>query len=162
MGMTALCEVPSLILRMGLQVKNKDDKGRCMKLFEQIPMPNGLTAEVQDLSRPIAADTARVEILIRIPMTLRPDDFAEPSQYEQARTVFGDEIFYERRLLQSFVKNDQKDAVFAMLLDNFKQASLSYLSSSKFRARFAASKYRDILQNPYKYRMRPDDGMGSA
>jgi hypothetical protein len=152
------------ILRMGLQVKPKDDKGRCMTptRFEQILMPNGLTAEIYDLSRPIAADTLRVEISIRIPMTLSPDDFAEPSQYELTRTVFGDEILYEHSLLQSFVSADQKDAVFQTLLGHFKQSSLPYLSSPRFRTRFAASKHRDILQNPYKYRMRPDDGMESA
>jgi hypothetical protein len=161
-GTTALYEVKGLILRMGLQVKNKDDKGPRMTLFEQIPMPNGLTVEVHDLSRPIAAGTIRVEIAVRISMTLSPDDFAEPSQYERTRAVFGDEIVYEHRLLQSFVSNDQKDVVSRPLLDHFKQASLPYLSSPKFRARFAASKYRDILQNPYKYRMQPDDRMESA
>jgi hypothetical protein len=161
-GMTALITARSLILRMVLQVKNKDDKGRIMKLYEQIQMPNGLTAEVHDLSREIAANTVRVEMIIRIRVALNPDDFAEPLHFEQTRTVFGEEIVFEHRLGQSFVSNDQKDVIFRTLLETFKQASLPYLSNPKFRTRFAASKYREILQNPYKYRIRQDERTESA
>jgi len=150
------------ILRMGLQVKNKDDKGRTMKLYEQIQMPNGLTAEVHDLYREIAANTARVEMIVRIRVALRPDDFAEPLHFEQTRAVFGEEIVFEHRMGQSFVSNEQTDAVFRTLLATFKQTSLPYLSSLKFRARFAASRYREILQNPYKYRIRQDGRTESA
>ena len=147
---------------MELQVKNKDDKGPLMKLCEQIPMPNGLTVEVHDLSREIAADTFRVEMIIRIRVALRPDDFAEPSQFEQTHAVFGEEIVFEHRLERSFVTSEQKDEVFRTLLETFKQASLPYLSNPKFRNRFAASKYREILQNPYKYRIRQDERTESA
>ena len=128
-----------------------------MKLFEQIPMPNGLTAEVYDLSRPIAADTTKVEMIIKIRVELLPDYFTEPAPFAQTRAVFGPEIFFEYRMGQSFVSNDEKDSVSQRLLDTFKQDSLPYLSNSKFPARFALSKYREILQNPYKYRTRQDD-----
>lgn len=133
-----------------------------MKLYEHIPLSNGLAVEVHDLSRQIAADTVRVEMMIRIPVTLHPDDFAEPSQFEQTRAVFGKEIVFERRLERSFVTNDQKNDVFRTLLETFKQASLPYLSNPKFRSRFAASKYQEILQNPYKYRIRQDAPTESA
>jgi hypothetical protein len=141
-----------------LQVKIKDDRKRFMsKPIEQIPLPNGLTAEVHDLSRSIAADTVRVELAVIIRLELRPDDFAEPSHFECMRSVFGNEMLYERRLLQSFVNNDQKEAVFSMLLENFRQASFRYLGSPDFRSRFVTSKYRDFKQNPYKYRILQDD-----
>jgi hypothetical protein len=133
-----------------------------MKLYEQIPMANGLTLEVHDLSRQIAANTIRVELTIRIPVTLCPDDFAEPFQFEQTRAVFGEEIVYEHRLERSFVTSGQKDDVFRTLLETFKQASLPYLSSPNFRTRFAGSKYREILQNPYEYRHRQDNPTESA
>jgi hypothetical protein len=147
---------------MGLQVKNKDDKGRTMKLYEQIQMTNGLTAEVHDLSREIAADTARVEMIVRIRVTLRPDDFSELFHFEKTCDVFGEEIVFEHRMGQSFVSHDQKDVIFRTLLETFKQTSLPYLSSLKFRTRFAASKYREILQNPYQYRIRQDEQTESA
>jgi len=133
-----------------------------MKLHEQIQLPNGLTVEVHDLSRLIAANTVKVEMIIRIPVALRPDDFADPSRFEQTRAVFGEEIVFEHRLERSFVTSEQKDDVFRTLLSTFKQASLPYLASLKFRTRFAESKYREILQNPYKYRQRQDNSTVSA
>lgn len=133
-----------------------------MKLHEQIRMPNGLTAEVHDLSREIAANTVRVEMIIRIPVALRPDDFSEPSRFEKTRAVFGEEIVFERRLERSFVLSEQKDDVFRTLLSTFKQTTLPYLSGSEFRTRFAESKYREILLNPYKYRHRQDNSTVSA
>ena len=133
-----------------------------MKLFEQIPMPNGLTADVYDLSRPIAADTTKVEMIIKIRVELLPDYFTEPAPFTQTRAVFGPEIFFEYRMGQSFVSHDEKDRVFRTLLETFKLDSLPYLSSPKFPARFALSKYREILQNPYKYRTRQDDRTESA
>jgi hypothetical protein len=151
------------ILRIRLQVNNKDAKGgSMMKLFEQIPMPNGLTAEVYDLSRPIAADTTKVEMIIKIRVELLPDYFAEPAPFEQTRAIFGQEIFFEYRMGQSFVSHEEKDTVFRTLLETFKQDSLPYLSSPRFPARFALSKYREILQNPYKYRIQQDDRAESA
>jgi hypothetical protein len=141
-----------------LQVKDKGDTGyTMMKLFEQIPMPNGLTAEVYDLSRPIAADTTKVEMIIKIRVELLPEHFAETAPFSRTRAVFGPEIFFEYRMGQSFVSNKEKDTVFRILLETFKQDSLPYLSNPKFPARFALSKYREILQNPYKYRIPEDD-----
>jgi hypothetical protein len=145
-----------------LQVKSKDDKGRIMKLYEQIQMSNGLTAEVHDLSREIAANTARVEMIIRIRVALSPDDFAEPLHFERTRAVFGEEIVFEHRMEKSFVSNEQADAVFRTLLETFKQTSLPYLSNPKFRTRFAASRYREILHNPYQYRILKDGRTESA
>ena len=142
---------------MGLQVKNKDDKDSPMKPFEQIRLPNGLTAEVYDRSRPIAADTNRVEILIRIGMALRPDDFAEPSQYEKTCAVFGPEIFFEHQMVQSFVINKEKEATFRTLLETFKRNALPYLSTPRFPTQLAQSRYREILKNPYKYRILQDN-----
>ena len=60
------------------------------------------------------------------------------------------------------MSNDEKESIFRKLLETFKQDSLPYLSSPKFPARFALSKYREILQNPYKYRTQKDDRTESA
>jgi hypothetical protein len=146
-----------------LQVKDKGDTRQAMmKLFEQIPLANGLTAEVYDLSRPIAADTTKVEMTIKIRVELLPEYFTETAQFGQTRAAFGPEIFFEYRMGQSFVGNEEKDHVFRTLLETFKRDSLPYLSSPKFSARFAQSKYREILQNPYKYRIPQDDRTESA
>ena len=122
-----------------------------MKLYERIPLPNGLEAEVYDLSRPIAVDTTKVEMLIKIRVALRPEYFAAPAHFEQTRKVFGPEICYKYRTGQSFVANGEKEAVFGALLESFRKDALPYLSGGKFPGRFAMSRFMDILKNPYKY-----------
>ena len=122
-----------------------------MKLYERIPLPNGLEAEVYDLSRPIAVDTTKVEMLIKIRVALRPEYFSAPAHFEQTRKVFGPEICYEYRTGQSFVANGEKEAVFGALLESFRKDALPYLSGGKFPGRFAMSRFMDILKNPYKY-----------
>jgi hypothetical protein len=123
-----------------------------MKPYERIFLPNGLEAEVYDLSRPIAPDTTKVEMVIKVRVALRPEYFAAPAHFEQTRRIFGPEIFYEYRTGQSFVSNEEKDAVFGALLESFRKDALPYLSGEKFPGRFALSKYMDIVKHPYQYR----------
>jgi len=122
-----------------------------MKLYERIPLPNGLEAEVYDLSRPIAVDTTKVEMVIKIRVALRPEYFAATDHFEQTRKVFGPEICYEYRTGQSFVANEEKEAVFRALLESFRKDALPYLSGEKFPGRFSLSKFMDIVKHPYKY-----------
>jgi hypothetical protein len=128
-----------------------------MKLYEQMALPNGLTAEVYDLSRPIAANTTKVEMVIKISMKLQPNYFVEPTHFEQTKKIFGPDIVFEHHMERSFVLNADVDDVTHALLGTFKKDSLPYLSSSIFPARFAQSKYRDIVKNPYKYQKHSED-----
>jgi hypothetical protein len=47
---------------------------------------------------------------------------------------------------------DERDAVFQELLGDFKRDALPYLAKSEFPGRFSRSKYREIVQNLYKYK----------
>ncbi|HYA12925.1 MAG TPA: hypothetical protein VEF33_01165 [Syntrophales bacterium] len=123
-----------------------------MKLVEEIPLANGLKVEVWDESRPIAADTTKVELLIRSKIELKSSYFTKPEQFELVSKVLGPEIFYEYKKERPFVSNNKKDLVFQELLDNFKKDSLPYLSKPIFPRNFALSKYWDIERNRYKYR----------
>jgi hypothetical protein len=135
-----------------LQVKCKDDNiSIIMRLVEEIPLSNGLKVEVWDKSISIAADTTKVELLIRIKVELRSSYFTKPEHLELVRKVLGPEIFFEYKKERPFVNNKKKDAVFQELLDAFKKDSLPYLSKPIFPRNFALSKYWDIQKNRYKY-----------
>lgn len=123
-----------------------------MKLIETIPLENGLTVEVQDNSRTIAADTTRVELLFRITVPLSPKDWGCPAQCETVRKVFGETPRFEYRAARSFVRGAAVEEVSRRLLDAFRQDMLAYLSRPDFPRRFALSKYREIEANPYRYR----------
>ena len=120
-------------------------------LVEEIPLPNGLKVEVWDQSLPIAADTTRVELLIKIKVELQSSYFMKPEHFAIVREIMGPEIFYEYKKRRPFVNNKEKDSVFRELVNAFKQDSLPYLSSPKFPHSFALSKYWDIEKNRYKY-----------
>jgi hypothetical protein len=135
-----------------LQVKYKDGKNITMaRLVEEIPLPNGLKVEVWDQSIPIAVNTSKVELLIRIKVELQLSYFIKPEHFEIVREIMGPEIFYEYKKQRPFVNNKEKDAVFRELVDTFKQDSLPYLARQKFPHNFALSKYWDIEKNRYKY-----------
>ena len=122
-----------------------------MNLVEEIPLPNGLTAEVWNNSIPIAADTTKVSLLIKVKVPLLPSYFNAHEQYETVTKILGVEIFFEYKKERTFVKNKDKEAVFLELLTEFKENSLAYLGKSTFPRGFAMSKYRDIQKDFYKY-----------
>lgn len=135
-----------------MQVKHKDDKKpTAMKLVEEIPLPNDLMVEVWDKSRPIAADTTKVELFIRIKVALKPSYFMKHEHFELVKRIFGHEILFEHSKERTFVNNKEKEAVFQELLSTFKRDLLPYLSKTVFPGNFALSKYWDIEKNRYKY-----------
>lgn len=125
-----------------------------MQLIEEIDLPNGLKLNLYDLSREIAADTVKVEITARTVVRLHQSFFANPPDYETVRNIFGEEISYEYRMERTFVTKENRDAVLGELISTFKKNSLHYLGTPDFAVRLAASKLREIKNNPYKYQNR--------
>ena len=130
----------------------KETSGMAMKLIEKIPLENGLTVEVRDNSRLIAADTTRVELLFEVAVPLNPRDWSCPAHCETVRKVFGEAPRFEYRVARSFVHGTAVEEVSRGLLDAFRRDMLAYLSRPDFPRRFTLSKYREIEANPYRYR----------
>lgn len=128
-----------------------------MKQIENISLPNGLSLDVLDLSRRIAVDTVKVELVIKMEVAFEIYHFEEEDHYLKTRRVFGPAGSYEYRKERTFVHIDEKEAVFRDLLDAFKRDALPYLAQDNFPQRFSRSKYRDIIQNIYKYKDRLGD-----
>ena len=58
-----------------------------MRLVEVIALPNGLEARVEDLSRTIAADTASVVLVVRVPVAVKREYFEEAADCETSSGV---------------------------------------------------------------------------
>ena len=125
-----------------------------MKLIEEISLPNKLVVEVWDDTRPIADDTSKVALLIKVNIEVKPEYFARREHFEIVQKIFGSEICYEYKMERSFVNNQEKGNVLMELLEAYKTDSLSYLASPRFPSSFVMSKYLDIQKRPYKYRDR--------
>jgi hypothetical protein len=125
--------------------------GYFMNLFKTIPLPNGLFMEVWDTSRPIAINTVKVGLMLKVKIEIKPEYFENPDQFETTRKIFGADLIFEYNKERSFVEKDAKDAVFTELLDEFKENSLAYISRPTFPSKLAKSKYLEIQKHPYKY-----------
>jgi hypothetical protein len=122
-----------------------------MKLIEEINLANGLKLKIFDLSRPVAADTFKVEISFQIKIDLKESYFADFQDYDQVKNIMGDELTYERKMVRSFVYDKDQDSVREDLINTFKNNSLNYLASVNFPQKLALSMLKDIKNNPCKY-----------
>jgi len=119
-----------------------------MHLIKTIPLPNALEIEIWDASRPIAAYTVRIELVIKISVEVKREYFENPEQYEMTRKAFGSDALFEYRKERSFVPLEMKQAAFDELLSEFMRNSLEYLSKPNFPSRFILSKYRELQNIP--------------
>ena len=122
-----------------------------MNLIEEIDLANGLKLKIFDLSRPVAADTFKVEIYFQIKVDLKESYFASPQDYAQVKNIMGDELTYENKRVRSFVYEKDQDSVREDLINTFKNNSLDYVASVNFPQKLALSMLKDIKNNPYKY-----------
>ncbi len=125
-----------------------------MKLIEEIKLANGLKLKIYDLSRPIAADTVKVEISFQTKISLKNAYFTDTQDYAVVKNIMGEKLSYEHKLERSFVPKTNEDSVRNDLINTFKNNSLDYLTSANFPQKMALSLLRDIKKNPYKYQSR--------
>lgn len=128
-----------------------------MRCLQKIPLENGLTVEVWDLSRPVAADTHKVELLFRMCIPLKPEHFACPGDYATTREVFGAEPAFESRMVRSFVSGGDMARVSHEFQEVFRRDLLPYLCRPRFPRSFALAKYREILKDPLHRRKTPKE-----
>ena len=124
-------------------------------LIETIALPNGLTLEVWDYSRSIAADTDKVELQVRASIAIDPAFFTDEEQHRTVRRHFGDTLLFAYRNERTFVARGERENVFRQFVDTFCKDTMPYLSKPDFPRRFALSKYLDIQKNPFKYGRTP-------
>ena len=122
-----------------------------MELLEEIKLSNGLTLQIFDLSRAIAADTVKVELSMQIKINLETSFFANTSDYDQVKNIFGDELTYTHKAERTIVSKGNEDDVREELISTFKNNLLNYLSAANFSQKLALAMLRDIKKDPYKY-----------
>jgi hypothetical protein len=127
-----------------------------VKLIEEINLANGLKLSIFDLSRTIAADTVKVEILVQTDIDIKKSYFSDPRDYHQVKKIFGDNFSYKYKMERSFVIQNNQDSIREELLRTFKNNSLNYLSSANFPRKLALATLKDIKNNPYKYQLKPE------
>ena len=122
-----------------------------MELLEEIKLSNGLTLQIFDLSRAIAADTVKVELSMQIKINLETSFFADTSDYDQVKNIFGEELTYTHKAERIIVSKENENTVREELINTFKNNLLNYLSAANFSQKLSLAMLRDIKKDPYKY-----------
>ena len=99
----------------------------------------------------IAADTASVVVVVRIPVVVKEEYFEDPAAYGKTISVFGSPLVFEYRNERSFVSAGERDALFRAFVNSFKKDVLPYVSKDHFPRRFALSKYNEFIKDPWKH-----------
>ncbi len=126
-----------------------------MNLIEEINLPNGLKLTITDLSRRIAADTIKIELVCQMKVGLSESFFASREDYQTVVNVFGPVMTYEHKMERTFVRYKEEASVREELLTTFKQNKMNYLASTNFAKKMAISTLREIKLNPFKHQPPP-------
>ncbi len=114
------------------------------KQIASIPLENGLTLELLDTSRKVAADRWRVRLMARIEIAVTDQGFSNelprPATVEEMRAKLGNQVVYEYQTERNFV--DQNEV--ASVLQNMQDGVLikkNYYSHPDFGSRFIIKQY---------------------
>lgn len=119
------------------------------KMIEKIPLSNGETLEIHDLSRNIAADTWLVSMIFKITIDVKKINFNawHPITDKQMTDKIGDQLVYEVKHERNFIREPLRDAVYKEVRDSFLNTNLKYLSHPDFVVKYALKKYNE--KKPY-------------
>jgi hypothetical protein len=109
-----------------------------LKIVEKIDLPNNLVLEFYDYSRHVAGDRWLVGLLVRIPIEISEEDFADrPKElYKDFLKEQGPVINFEMKKERNFIDEKEKDQVFSQMLNELKESPLSYMGHKSFEKGF--------------------------
>lgn len=116
--------------------------------LETRQLPNGMTLQLVNVSRPQSADRwiVALEARIDIPVdaaSLSPPDGDGPA-LEALRQALGPRVTYVSRKERVFVPVEDKEQLLKTFQDEFCRNTLPYLALPTFPARFILKQYQEI------------------
>ncbi len=118
--------------------------------LESYELPNGLSADVYDYSRKLAGDRWLVGLTIRIEIEVRKSDFDEFEQGEELYRKFleehGSTVTFVIKKERNFIDQNEKDEIFAALLQGIKENSLKYMGHRKLADIFRRKKIAEFQE----------------
>ncbi len=116
-------------------------------LIERIELENGLTLELIDQSRQIAADRYKVVLLSRIEVQIVANWFAGDdvliSKLNDMTARLGTAVVFEKTNARFFVEAENKDHVLRQMQTLVKQSLQPYYAHPDFARNFILKKYAD-------------------
>lgn len=116
-------------------------------VLDTMQLDNGLTVHFIDLSRPIAGDRAQARLLIRVPLEVKEEHFAD---YPDPLGAFEDFVSlcpaarFEVEKVRNFVGREQLGEMLDRMKDDFIQTGLRYLERPKFVQGWISGRYEQL------------------
>lgn len=89
-------------------------------LIASIPLENGLTLEIKDYSRKVAADRWLIKLVARMEISVTDTGFSDklpqPAPLDQLKAKLGDRIYHEYKVERNFVDGAVKESVLDHML----------------------------------------------
>lgn len=100
--------------------------------IRDIPLPNGLTVSFSNQTRRYFGDyyLVMLEIVCRVPVIA--EYFEEEGEFDEARSLLGDEVVYRRGVEQMGVPSTGIERVLDRLMADFEKHSLPYFAAPAF------------------------------
>ncbi len=123
-----------------------------MKDMEQpirnIPLENGLTLQLMDLSRRVAGDRWNVRVKAAIGISVEDvlSKMKQTHRKEEIESVLGKEVVFEKEMIRNFIDERERQAVVDQLCRSFLENAMTYLSRQHFAERFLFKQYRETLE----------------
>jgi hypothetical protein len=126
------------------------------KIVKTIELENGLTLEICDESRKIAADAYVVIMGVRMNVQIQKHRFvAQPVSDEKIAdilAILGDDILYEYKSERNMIMAKEKEMVFENQVDTFVKNMVPYISKPIFPEKMILKEYRQRLEKKNKYK----------
>ena len=123
------------------------------KPLTTIELDNGLSMEIIDRSRKIAADRWYIEIVVRIEIAIEKQWFSSESaddvKFEDIHHRLGDTVVFENKNVRNFVSDDIKFDVVEKICKRITALGDQYYGHPDFPVRYILKCYRDRLKNRY-------------
>ncbi len=116
--------------------------------IRNIPLENGLTLQLMDLSRRVAGDRWNVRVKAAIGISVEDvlSKMKQTHRKEEIESVLGKEVVFEKEMIRNFIDERERQAVVDQLCRSFLENAMTYLSRQHFAERFLFKQYRETLE----------------
>jgi hypothetical protein len=118
------------------------------KLLSTYELPNGLTLEVWDKSRPVAGDRWQIVLESRICIPVNPSTLPPELAFQAAEVLaaLGPELTFARREVRNLIAQSEMAAILAEMESRLLALAPGYLGHPEFAPRFIRQKYQEFLE----------------
>lgn len=116
------------------------------KLLSRHALPNGLTLELWDLSRPMAGDRWQVvvEVRVDIPLTLGNLPSEHRHKVDDIMAALGSRVRFVKQEVRNFIAEKEIAALVRQIEAELLASIRGYLSHPEFAPRFIRKAYADF------------------